>query len=59
MLNSVDSIKDSICELNTDGSLYARNNNGQIKWFLNLKQAVDENSSNGFFSNPRALQQDK
>ena len=57
--NSLASIKDSIFYLNTYGSLYSINNNGQINWFLNLKQSLDENSSNLFFSNPIALHQDK
>ena len=57
--NSLASIKDSVFYLNTYGSLYSINNNGQINWFLNLKQSLEENSSNLFFSNPIVLHQDK
>jgi len=57
--NSLALIKDSIFYLNTYGSLYSINNNGRINWFLNLKESLDENSSNLFFSNPIALYQNK
>ncbi len=57
--NSLALTKNSIFYLNTYGSLYSINNNGQINWFLNLKKSLDENSSNLFFSNPIVQYQDK
>ena len=44
--------KDTILYLNTYGSLYSINEKGKINWFLNLKQSLDENTSNLFFSSP-------
>jgi len=57
--NSLALIKNSIFYLNTYGSLYSINNNRQINWFLNLKESLDEDSSNLFFSNPIVLYKDK
>ncbi len=57
--NSLALIKNSIFYLNTYGSLYSINNNRQINWFLNLKQSLEEDSTNLFFSNPIALYEDK
>ena len=57
--NSISLNDNSIFFLNTYGSLYSLNNKGKINWFLNLKQSLDENSSNLFYSNPIVLHEDK
>ena len=58
-LNSFALNKNSIFYLNTYGSLYSINTKGKINWFLSLKQTLNENSSNLFFSNPIVLYKDK
>jgi outer membrane protein assembly factor BamB len=58
-INSLVSSKDSFFYLNTYGSLYSISNKGEIKWFINLNQALEITSTNLFYSNPIILHQDK
>jgi outer membrane protein assembly factor BamB len=58
-INSLVSNNDSIFLLNTFGSVYSVNNNGQVRWFSNLNQSMDINSSNLFSSKPLVLHQNK
>jgi outer membrane protein assembly factor BamB len=58
-INSLVSSKDSFFYLNTYGSLYSISNKGEIKWFINLNQALEITSANLFYSNPIILHQDK
>jgi len=58
-INSLVSSKDYFFYLNTYGSLYSISNKGEIKWFINLNQALEITSANLFYSNPIILHQDK
>ena len=58
-INSLVSNNDFIFLLNTFGSVYSVNNNGQVRWFSNLNQSMDINSSNLFSSKPLVLHQNK
>lgn len=58
-VNSLATIKENLYYLNTYGSLYSLNNNGRIKWFINLNQSIDINPTNLFNSNPIVINKDK
>ena len=58
-INSLALSRDSLFYLNTYGSLYSVNNNGRIKWFINLNQSLDINPNNLFYSNPIVLHRDR
>ena len=52
-VNSLSLSQDSLFYLNTYGSLYSINNdNGSIKWFINLNKSTAINPTNLFYSNP-------
>ncbi len=57
-INSIAHNKKSIFYLNTYGSLYSINNKGQLNWFLNLKQSLDD-ETNLFYSNVLLLHKKK
>lgn len=45
--------------LNTYGSLYAIDNNGRVRWFINLNRSLDINPSNLFNAKPIILYKEK
>ncbi len=57
-INSIAHNNNSIFYLNTYGSLYSINNKGQLNWFLNLKQSLDD-ESNLFYSKVLLLHKKK
>ncbi len=58
-INSLASTEDNLYYLNTYGSLYSIDNEGRIKWFINLNQSIDINPTNLFNSNPIVIYKDK
>ncbi len=58
-INSLASTNNTLFYLNTYGSLYSVDSKKNIKWFINLNQALDINPSNLFYSNPIVLHRDK
>jgi len=57
--NSLALNKQSLFFLNTYGSVYSTNFNGDIRWFINVNRSQSLKNSNLFYSNPIVINEDK